>query len=48
MYQLINIKPVEEFVGIGHSTIYETIDENALYYGSTFPKKVKITQNRMG
>jgi len=48
MNQLISIKQVVEFVGVGRSTIYEMMDEDSLYYDPTFPKKVKITQNRIG
>ena len=48
MNQLISIKQVVEFVGIGRSTIYQMMDENSPYYDPTFPKKVKITQNRIG
>lgn len=43
MQQLISIKQVMEFVGVGRSTIYEMMDENSPYYDPTFPKKVKIT-----
>ena len=48
MNQLINIKQVVLFTGVGRSTIYEMMDENSPYYDPTFPKKVKITQNRIG
>lgn len=48
MNQLISIKQVVELVGVGRSTIYEMMDENSPYYDPTFPKKVKITQNRIG
>lgn len=48
MNQLISIKQVVEFVGVGRSTIYEMMDENSPYHDPTFPKKVKITQNRIG
>lgn len=48
MNQLLNIKQVVLFVGVCRSTIYEMMDENSPYYDSTFPKKVKITQNRIG
>ena len=48
MNQLLNIKQVVLFVGVCRSTIYEMMDENSLYYDPTFPKKVKITQNRIG
>lgn len=48
MQQLISIKQVVEIVGVARSTIYEMMDENSPYYDSTFPKKVKITQNRIG
>ncbi|AVH14896.1 helix-turn-helix transcriptional regulator [Acinetobacter indicus] len=48
MNQLINIKQVVLFTGIGRSTIYEMMDENSPYYDATFPRKVKITQNRIG
>ena len=47
MNQLISIKQVMEIVGVGRSTIYEMIDKNSPYYDPTFPKKVKITQNRI-
>ena len=47
MNQLISIKQVVELVGVGRSTIYEMIDKNSPYYDPTFPKKVKITQNRI-
>lgn len=46
--QLISIKQVVEFTGVGRSTIYEIMNENSPYYDPTFPKKVKITQNRIG
>ncbi|NLN58910.1 MAG: AlpA family phage regulatory protein [Gammaproteobacteria bacterium] len=48
MNQLINLKQVVELIGVCRSTIYEMMDENSLYYDPTFPKKVKITQNRIG
>ncbi|ENU70088.1 MULTISPECIES: helix-turn-helix transcriptional regulator [Acinetobacter calcoaceticus/baumannii complex] len=48
MNQLINIHQVVQFVGVCRSTIYEMMDENSPYYDPTFPKKVKITQNRIG
>ncbi len=48
MNQLISIKQVVLFVGVGRSTIYEMMDEDSPYYDPTFPKKVKITQNRIG
>ena len=48
MNQLISIKEVIKFVGVGRSTIYEMMDEFSPYYDPTFPKKVKITQNRIG
>ena len=48
MNQLISIKEVIKFVGVGRSTIYEMMDEYSPYYDPTFPKKVKITQNRIG
>ena len=46
--QLINLKQVVELIGVCRSTIYEMMDENSPYYDPTFPKKVKITQNRIG
>ena len=48
MNQIISIKEVIKFVGVGRSTIYEMMDEYSPYYDPTFPKKVKITQNRIG
>ena len=48
MNQFISIKQVILFTGVARSTIYEMMDENSPYYDPTFPKKVKITQNRIG
>ncbi|BBF79069.1 AlpA family phage regulatory protein [Acinetobacter ursingii] len=48
MNQLINLKQVVELIGVCRSTIYEMMDENSPYYDPTFPRKVKITQNRIG
>ena len=48
MNQIINTKQVVLFTGVGRSTIYEMMDDFSPYYGPTFTKKVKITQNRMG
>ncbi|OTG78936.1 AlpA family transcriptional regulator [Acinetobacter terrae] len=45
--QLINIKKVTDFVGVRRSTIYEMMVEDSKYYDPMFPKKVKITQNRI-
>ncbi len=46
--QLINIHQVVEIVGVARSTVYAMMDEYSPYYDPTFPKKVKITQNRIG
>ena len=46
--QLISIKQVVEVVGVARSTIYAMMDEYSPYYDPTFPKSVKITQNRIG
>ena len=48
MNQLINIHQVVGIVGVARSTIYAMMDEFSPYYDPTFPKKVKITQNRIG
>ena len=48
MNQLINLKQVVELISVCRSTIYEMMDENSPYYDPTFPRKVKITQNRIG
>ena len=48
MNKLINLKQVVKLIGVCRSTIYEMMDENSPYYDPTFPKKVKITQNRIG
>ncbi|WP_374295988.1 helix-turn-helix transcriptional regulator [Acinetobacter sp.] len=48
MHQLINIKQVISITGLCRSTIYEMMDQDSPYYDPTFPKKVKITQNRIG
>ena len=37
MNQLISIKDVIKFVGVGRSTIYEMMDEYSPYYDPTFP-----------
>ncbi len=47
MNQFISIKQVILFTGLARSTIYEMMDEFSPYYDPTFPKKVKITQNRI-
>jgi prophage regulatory protein len=47
MNQLIDIKKVMELTNLGRSTIYEMMDEDSPYYDPTFPRKVKITQNRI-
>jgi prophage regulatory protein len=38
MSQLISIKEVIKFVGVGRSKIYEMMDEFSPYYDLTFPK----------
>ncbi|MBJ9906690.1 AlpA family phage regulatory protein [Acinetobacter bereziniae] len=48
MNQIINIKQVVLFTGVGRSTIYEMMDEFSPYYDPTFPKKVTISQKRIG
>ena len=48
MNQIISIKQVILFTGVARSTIYEMMDENSPYYDPTFPKKAKITKNRIG
>ena len=47
MHQFINIKQVIAITGLCRSTIYEMMDEYSPYYDPTFPKKLKITQNRI-
>ncbi|USA47431.1 AlpA family phage regulatory protein [Acinetobacter sp. C26M] len=48
MNQIINIHQVVLFVGVSRSTVYEMMDENSPYYDPTFPKKVTISQKRIG
>ena len=48
MNQIINLIDVIEFKSINRAKIYEMINQKSKYYDSTFPKKVKITQNRIG
>ena len=48
MNQIISLHQVIELTGVCRSTIYEMMDENSPYYDPTFPKKVKITQKRIG
>lgn len=48
MNQIINIHQVVLFVCVSRSTIYEMMDENSPYYDPTFPKKVMISQKRIG
>jgi prophage regulatory protein len=47
VHQLISIKQVVNYTGLSRSTIYELIDEKSPYYDPTFPKKIKMTQNRI-
>jgi predicted DNA-binding transcriptional regulator AlpA len=42
MNQLISIKQVVGFVGVGRSTIYEMMDENSPYYDPSFQRKLKL------
>ncbi|MEF9957532.1 MAG: AlpA family phage regulatory protein [Acinetobacter sp.] len=48
MNQIISLHQVIELTGVCRSTIYEMMDEDSPYYDPTFPKKVKITQKRIG
>ncbi|MCU4337987.1 MULTISPECIES: AlpA family transcriptional regulator [Acinetobacter] len=48
MNQIINIHQVVLFVGVSRSTIYEMMDENSPYFDPTFPKKITISQKRIG
>ena len=45
--QLINIDEVIKVTALSRSTIYAMMDQYSPYYDPTFPKKVKITQNRI-
>lgn len=45
--QLINIHQVMKVTALSRSTIYAMMDQYSPYYDPTFPKKVKITQNRI-
>ncbi len=47
IHQLISIKQVVEYTGISRSTVYDLMNEKSPYYDSTFPKKIKMTQNRI-
>ena len=47
MNQIINIKHVVEFTALSRSKIYEMINKDSKYYDPTFPKKIKMTQNRI-
>nr|WP_298892646.1 AlpA family phage regulatory protein [uncultured Acinetobacter sp.] len=48
MHQLINIKQVISITGLCRSTLYEMMDEDSPYSDPTFPKKVVISQKRIG
>lgn len=48
MNQIINIHEVVLFVGVSCATIYEMMDENSPCFDPTFPKKVTISQKRIG
>ncbi|MBQ1493947.1 MAG: AlpA family phage regulatory protein [Acinetobacter sp.] len=47
VHQLISIKQVVECTGLSRSTVYEIMDVKSPYYDSTFPKKIKMTKNRI-
>jgi prophage regulatory protein len=47
MHKLISIKQVVEYTGLNRSTVYEIMNEKSPYYDPTFPKKIKMTQNRI-
>ena len=48
MNQLINIHQAVDIVAVARTTLNALTDEFSPYYDPTFPKKVKITQNRIG
>lgn len=48
MNQPISIKQGVGIVDVGCSNMYEMLHENSPYSNPTFPKQVKITQNRIG
>lgn len=47
MNQLIGLKQVIQFTALSRSTIYAMMDEYSPYYDPSFPKSVKISQNRI-
>lgn len=46
--QIMNIKDVIEFTRLSRSTIYELCNPKSEYFDASFPKQVKLTQNRVG
>ena len=47
-YHVIRIPEVTKKCGFSRSVIYGKLSEKSPNYDPTFPKKVKITQNRIG
>ncbi|MCW8040092.1 helix-turn-helix transcriptional regulator [Acinetobacter entericus] len=45
--QLIGIKDVIQLTVLSRSTIYAMMDQYSPYYDPSFPKSVKISQNRI-
>ncbi|MDU4393474.1 MAG: AlpA family phage regulatory protein [Acinetobacter ursingii] len=48
MHQIIGLKQVVSFTGIGKATIYNMMNPKSKYYDETFPKQVKLTTGRVG
>ncbi|MCU4603439.1 AlpA family transcriptional regulator [Acinetobacter ursingii] len=48
MNQIINLKEVIAFTSISRAKVYEMINEKSKYYDPTFPKPVRLSENRIG
>lgn len=47
-YRIFNIKAVIEITALSRSTIYALINPKSDYYDPSFPKRVVISQKRIG
>lgn len=48
MHQVIGLKEVIRINQLGRATIYNMLAPKAATYDSTFPKQIKLSNNRVG
>lgn len=48
MNKIINLRQVIDFTGLSRATIYNLLDPKSEYYDSSFPKRIRLSTNRVG